>query len=154
MASLVAFRIFFWFLAFDFWQFDYDVSKNGSPSSCYLRVVWASWKCRLMFFIKFGAFWAITSLKSLSVPFSPLLPGIPFEYCGMPESVPQVTSLCSFLATLFPFCSSDSIISTDPSSSLWILSLALICCGAPPVNFQFKYCTFQLQNFNLVFFKK
>lgn len=48
-----------------FWQFDYDISKCGSLW-VYSRIHWATWKCKLMYLIKFGNIWPLFSSNILS----------------------------------------------------------------------------------------
>ena len=54
---------------------------------------------------------------------------------------------------LSSFCSSDMLISIDPSSVLWFFNLtSQICYRAHLLNFSFHYCTNHLLNFHLLRF--
>lgn len=61
--------------------------------------------------------------------------------------------LCLPFFHLSSFCSSDMLISIDPSSVLWFFNLtSQICYRAHLLNFSFHYCTNHLLNFHLLRF--
>ena len=61
--------------------------------------------------------------------------------------------LCLPFFHLSSFCSSDMLISVDPSSVLWFFSLtSQICYRAHLLDFSFHYCTNHLLNFHLLLF--
>lgn len=116
---------------------------GGSLEFILLGVCWASWMCRLLFFIKFGELLAITCSKNLSVSFF-LLFRIHIlcmlVYCtGLWGSV-------HFFFNLSYFCSSHWIILFDLLQILILLSSQEPLLS-PPVKFSFQLYNFQFQNF-------
>lgn len=114
-----------------------------------LLVWWASWICRVMFFIKFGKLSAITSSNTLSGPFLSLLL----------LWLPQIMLVCLMVSLeflrrcshffihfhsfffLFLKLSNLTFKFTNSSACLNLLLSPLYCI------FHFTYYTFQLQNF-------
>lgn len=113
---------------------------------CLTEVHWSPCVC---FFIKSGRFLTISSLNILYDTFSLLLVFSSFVYVCMFNGVTQVSELFTFI--LFPFCSSNWIISFELSPILLILSF---CCSYlllnPSNEFFSNYCTFILHNFYLI----
>lgn len=110
-----------------------------------LRVHWASWMCRLMFFMKFAKFSALISLV-LFIPFSYLLLVLPFMWILGPLNGVSHSffSLFFWLHSLY-----SSISKFTDSFFCWFKYMV------EPLqwNFHFSYCTSWLQNFHLVPFK-
>lgn len=123
---LVAFKIcslFFFFFFLTFWL----SCVYGWISEFILHgVTWASWICRLKFFIKFLKFQCIISSNILSAHF----------FLSSPPGTPMICILMSQLSLkqlifliFFPFCFSDWIISINLfSGSMFFLLPAKICC--------------------------
>ena len=96
---------------------------------------WASWKCRIMFFIKFGTFGAI---KKNSLCLYSLLSSGTLSTCLLVcLMVSQSLKLCSlFFTDDFFFYYSDWISSIDLIHWFFCL-LTQICCCTPLMNFYF-----------------
>ena len=113
------------------------------------EVYWASWICKLMFFIKFGKFLAIISSNSLPALFSlfffrelPVCLGWCAHWC--PAGLIDIVHFSSFFFLLLRL---DNFVG-------WFLLLSAQNCYWLPLvkNFHFIYCNFQCQNSYIIYF--
>ena len=105
-----------------------------------LGIHWASWICRLRFFIKFGKFSALISLNIFPAHFFLLAWHSTYVYAGALNGVLNVSlKLYSFFIIFFLYTSDFMIF-----ISLFSLTVLLvqINCWAPFREFFICYCTF------------
>ena len=108
-----------------------------------------TWDCLCFSFLKYGCFFKFFLPTSFSLfcfwnSITQMLESLTLSYGSL--------RLCLPFFHFFSFCSSDMLISIDPSSVLWFFSLtSQICYQAHLLNFSFHYCTNHLLNFHLLF---